>query len=99
MLSGGKDANAKTTLVINQETVKIMKKQYHFDIEIPKNAKTILDAYNLLGIIICDESIQVAKFLYAGNDMYEQQAYSYLEKESNDKSYKNVVNLLAKSGR
>lgn len=93
------DASAITTLVINQETVNIMKKQYDFDLEVPKNAKMILEAYNLLGIVICDESIQVAKFLYAGNDMFEQQAYSYLEKESNDKSYKNVINLLAKAGR
>lgn len=90
----GNDASAITTLVINQETANFIKKEYDFDIESPKNAKMIMDSYNLMGIIICDESIEVAKIMYAGNDSFEQQAYSYLEKESNDKSYKKVVNLI-----
>ena len=76
-----------------------MKKEFDFDLEQVKNARMILEAYNLLGIIIADESIDVAKFLYAGNDTWEQQAYSYLEKESNDNSYKKVINLLNKTGR
>lgn len=92
----GNDASAITTLVINQETVNILKKESDFDLEQIKNAKSILDAYNLLGIIICDQSIEVAKVLYAGNDNWEQQAYSYLEKESNDSSYKKVINLIGK---
>lgn len=95
----GNDASAITTLIINQETVNIMKKEFDFDLEQVKNARMILEAYNLLGIIIADESIDVAKFLYAGNDTWEQQAYSYLEKESNDNSYKKVINLLNKTGR
>ena len=56
----------------------------------------IMDAYNFLGIIIADESIEVVKVLYAGNDSWEQQAYSYLEKESNDNSYRKVINLMGK---
>lgn len=92
----GNDASAITTLVINQETVNILKKEYDFDLEQIKNTRLILDAYNLMGIIICDESIEVAKFFYAGNDNYEQQAYSYLEKESHDNSYKKVINLIGK---
>lgn len=51
-----------------------------------------------MGIIIADESIDVAKFFYAGNDSWEQQAYSFLQKESNDNSYKKVINLLNKRG-
>lgn len=93
----GNDASAITTLVINQETVNLMKKQYGFDMENVKNAKMIMDVYNLLGIIIADESIEVVKTLYAGNDVYEQQAYSFIEKESNDNSYKKVINLLGKA--
>ena len=94
----GNDASAITTLTINQETVNIMKKEYDFDIENINNTKMILDAYNLMGIIIADESIDVAKFFYAGNDSWEQQAYSFLQKESNDNSYKKVINLLNKRG-
>lgn len=92
----GNDASCITTLVVNQETVNIMKKEYDFDLEKYKNAKMIMDSYNLLGLIIADESIEVVKFLYAGNTMWEQQAYSYLERESNDNSYRKVINLIGK---
>lgn len=92
----GNDATAISTLVINQETVNIMKKEYDFDIESPKNAKMIMDAYNLLAIIIADESIEVCKFLYNGNTQFEEQSYNYLERESNDNSYKKVINLIGK---
>ena len=53
-----------------------------------------MDSYNLLGLIICDESINVAKIFYVGNDTYETQAYSFLEKEKSDKGYKEIINLL-----
>lgn len=90
----GNDASAITTLVINQETVNLLKKEYGFDLERMANTKLIIDSYNLLGIVICDESINVAKVYYVGNDTYETQAYSFLEKEKTDKSYKEVINLL-----
>ena len=92
----GNDASAITTLVLNQETVNILKKEHDFDIEKISNARMILDAYNLLGLFIADESIEVLKILYAGNDTFEQQAYSYLEKEAKDNSYKKVINLIGK---
>lgn len=94
----GNDASAITTLVINQETVNLLKKEYDFDLEKITNTKMIMDAYNLLCICICDESIEVAKFLYAGNDSYEQQAYSFLEKEGKDNT-KKIINLLNSTGR
>lgn len=92
----GNDASSITTLVINQETVNVMKNEFDFDLENIRNARMIMDAYNFLGIIIADESIEVVKVLYAGNDSWEQQAYSYLEKESNDNSYRKVINLMGK---
>lgn len=95
----GNDASAITVLVINQETVNVLKKQYDFDLEKVKNAKMMLDSFNLLGIIIVDESIEAVKFLYRGNDRFEQQAFSYLEKEDRDKSYKKIINLMGQSGR
>lgn len=90
----GNDASAITTLVINQETVNLLKKEYGFDLERMSNTKLIIDSYNLLGIVICDESINVAKVFYVGNDTYETQAYSFLEKEKSDKGYKEIINLL-----
>lgn len=95
----GNDASAITVLVINQETVNLIKRQYDFDLEQVRNAWQIMGDYNLLGIIIADESIEIVKTLYAGHDMWEQQAYSYLEKESNDKSYRKVINLIGQNRR
>ena len=87
------DASAITVLVVSQETVNSMKKYYKFDLEKISNTKMIMDAYNLMGIIIADDSIEVIKTFYAGNELYEEKAYSYLEKET-DSSYKKVINLI-----
>lgn len=95
----GNDASAITTLVINQETVNLIKKQHEIDLENVNTARMILGDYNLLGMIIADESIEVVKFLYDGQDMFEQQAYSFLEKENADKSYKKIINLMSQNRR
>ena len=93
----GNDASAITVLVISQETVNALNKYYHIDLSRVNTAKEIMNTYNLMGIIIADDSLEIAKFLYAGNDTWDQQAYSFLEKEGKDKSYKQVVNLLNKN--
>ena len=90
----GNDASAITTLVISQETVNLIKNQGNFDITKWKNAQFVMDTYNLMGIIICDDSLEVAKFLYAGNDEWETQAYAFLEKDAkrNDPKTMNLLN-------
>lgn len=96
----GNDASAITTLVINQETVNMIKKEYNYNIEDPKIARYIMNEYNLLGLIICDESIEVAKILYHGNDGFEQNPYSFLNRENdNAKAYKDVINLVNQTRR
>jgi len=93
----GNDASAITVLVISQETVNALMKYHGFDLNKIKNAKFVMDTYNLMGLIICDESVEAAKFLYAGNDNWETQAYSYLEKEGKQATdYKKTINLLNK---
>ena len=96
----GNDASAITTLVINQETVNMLKKDYNYDIEDPKVARYIMSEYNLLGLIICDESIETAKMLYHGNEGFELNPYSFLNRENNDsKAYKEVINLVNQTRR
>ena len=92
----GNDASAITMLVVSQETVNYMKNVHKFDLEKMSNTKMICDAYNLMGIIIADESIEVIKSYYAGNNGYEQIAYSYLEKETKNSDYKKMINLFGK---
>ena len=95
----GNDASAITTLVVNQETANLIRKEYDIDIESVTTARQVMNDYNLLGLFIVDESIEVVKFLYDGNDMFEQQAYSFLERENNDKSYKKIINLIGQNRR
>ena len=93
----GNDASAITVLVLSQETVNYMKSVHKFDIEKINNTKMVCDAYNLMGIIIADESIEVIKSFYVGNNGYEQIAYSMLERENKNGDYKKIVNLLGKT--
>ena len=92
----GNDASAITVLVVSQETVNYMKSAYKFDLENMNNTKMICDAYNLMGIMIADESIEVVKVFYVGNNNYERLAYSYMEKENSNSDYKKMVSLMGK---
>lgn len=91
----GNDASAITVIALSQETVNYMKSVHKFDLEKLSNTKMICDAYNLMGIIIADESIEAVKVYYVGNNGYEQIAYSFLEKENKNSDYKKVVNLMS----
>ena len=73
-----------------------MKSVHKFDLEKMSNTKTICDAYNLMGIIIADDSIEAAKIYYVGNNGYENIAYSFLEKENKNSDYKKMINLMGK---
>jgi hypothetical protein len=92
----GNDASAITVLVLSQETVNYMKSVHKFDLEKMNNTKMICDAYNLMGIMIADDSIEAIKVFYVGNPGYERLAYSYMEKENKNSDYKKMVNLMGK---
>lgn len=96
----GNSASAITTLVLSQETVNFLKTKYDFDIENLKNATMILEAYNLMGLFIADESVEVVKSLYDGNSEFESTAYQYLRRENNNNSTeKAITNLLGQANR
>ena len=92
----GNDASAITVLVVSQETVNYMKAVHKFDLEKLANTKMICDVYNLMGIIIADDSIEAVKTYYVGNNSYETLAYSYMEKENKNSDYKKIINLMGK---
>ena len=63
-------------------------------------ARSLMESFNLMGISVVDESIEVAKFIFdTGDDEYESLTFSALERESSDNTYKRVVNLMTKMGR
>lgn len=93
------DASPITSLVLSQYEVEYMK-QLNIDMEKSYNARTILEAYNLMDIVIADESLEIAKFLFDdGDGVYEALTFDALEKQSNDNTYKKVVNLVSKINR
>lgn len=92
------DASAITTMVITQEEVEYLKKTENINVEDPKIIRPIMEAYNLMGFCIVDESVEVSKFIFdTGNDIYESVSFSHLEKESGDGSYRKVLNLMTKT--
>lgn len=93
------DAGCITTLVISQQVVNVLKKEHDVNITDVKVASTIMDAYNLLALVIVDEATEVARFLYDGDDWFEDLSFNSLERESGDGSYKKVINLLSKMNR
>ena len=59
-----------------------------------------MEAYNLMGVCIVDEAMEVAKFIFdTGDDIYEVLSFNNLERESADNGYKKVINLMTKLAR
>lgn len=91
------DAIAITTLMISQNEVDYIKKEFGIDISMTRIARDLISHYNLLGICIVDESLEIAKFMYdTGEDLWETIPFSSLEREASDNTYKKVVNLMTK---
>ena len=85
---------------MSQEEVEYLKKNDSMNLEEPKVARSIMESYNFMSIVIVDESMEVAKFIYdTGDDVYESLAFSSLEREANDSSTKKIVNLMTKMSR
>lgn len=99
LIGKSNDAGCITTLVISQQVVNALKKDYGVNMADVKTASAIMDAYNLLCVVIVDESTEVARFLYDGEGWYEDVSFTSLERESGDGSYKKVINLLSKMNR
>ena len=91
------DASAISTLLVSQDLVEFLKKNDNIDIENPRTANAIMSSYNFMSIAVCDEAVEVAKFIYdTGDDMYETISFNHLERESTDGAYKKVINLMSK---
>ena len=93
------DASPITSLVISQYEVDYMK-QLNIDMNKSYNARAILEGYNLMDIVVADESMEIARFLFDdGDGVYEALTFDTLEKQANDNTYKKVVNLVSKINR
>ncbi len=94
------DATAISTLVVSKEEVEYLKKTENINIEDPNVIRPIMESYNLMGVVIVDETQEVASFMFdSGDDMYEQVSFNNLEREANDGSTKKIINLMTKLAR
>ena len=94
------DATAITALCISDNVAKTMKETSGIDIMNVSTARKILDAYNFIAIIVLNEAVETASFLYdSGDDNYERLTFSNMEREASDNTYKKMVNLLTKVSR
>lgn len=91
------DATAITTLTLSSDTVEYLKKIDNIDLRSLSTARNLMELYNLMSIVIVDETLEYAEFIYdTGDDMYETVTFSSLEREASDSTYKKVVNLMTK---
>ena len=94
------DATAITTLVMSQNEIEWLLKNENINMMNSYTARSLMESFNLMGIAVVDESVEVAKFIFdTGDDEYESLTFSALERESSDNTYKRVVNLMTKMGR
>lgn len=89
------DATAITTLVVSAYDVEMLRKMEDIDISNSRVARKLMDDYNLVGIVIVDDSTESAKFIFdTGDDEYEPYTFKTLKRE--DKlDYKQMIQLLA----
>ena len=93
------DAAAITSLVFSKEEADYLKKYERMDIMRSNTAHTIMNAYNIMALIVVDENTEKVHFLYDdGSGSYETMSFSHLERQGNgaDGAYKKVINLLTK---
>lgn len=91
------NASPITSLVLSQEDVNYLKTNSNIDMMKTHTTRTLLESYNLMDIIIADESLELARFMFDdGDGTYETLTFDALEKEASDNSYKKVINLMSK---
>lgn len=91
------DASAITTMIISKEEVDMLKKEERISLDKASNINKIMEAYNLMCVVIVDETLEKALFLYDdGSKDFEAISFTKLQRDENS-SYKKVINLLAKA--
>lgn len=95
------DSSPITTLIINQDEVEYLKKDYDINLENRKIAIKLMEEYNFMGIVIADEPAETVSIIWdEGNEaQYETLSFKNLQKESKDNDYREVINLMTKISR
>lgn len=98
--SKSNDAAMITTLGISAELADYIKKENGINLDNPKEARQIMEGYNLMGMVIIDEAAEADKFLWdTGEGYYESISFNNLERENSGGEYKKALNLMQKMYR
>ena len=94
-MSARNDATAITTLMVSAYDVEMLRKMEDIDISDSRVARKLMDDYNLVGIVIVDDSTESTKIIFdTGDDEYEPYTFKTLKRD--DKmDYKQMIQLLA----
>lgn len=100
LLGANNNYMAITTVAVSQEDVDYVKRNNNIDFENPSIIQSLFSKLNLMSVVIVDESLEVAKFMFdTGEGNWENYAFTSLEREDKDNTYKKVVNLMTKVAR
>lgn len=93
----GNDSAAITTMVLSQPEIEYIMKQYSMNMEDPSTVQMVMNSYNLLCFCIVDESLEIARFFFDGDDDFEDLSFDFLQRENGgDNMYKKVINLMSR---
>lgn len=93
-------AMAITTLVISKDEVEHINKYYNIDMEQSKITRQLMEAYNLLAMVIADEVNETASFLFdTGDDEFETISFAGLEKQTKEGPYRKALQLMVTSNK
>lgn len=86
------------TLVISQEEVDYIKANHGFDLLEDSIGLKIMEAYNLLQVVVVDSSAEVVHFLIDGENRYNTMTYKGLERQQGeaDKQFKEILRAVNK---
>ena len=99
-LGRANETSAITTIVLSQEEIDYVRKEKNVNFEDYGTVAPVMEAYNLMGFVICDESLEVAKFLFdTGEAIWENLSFTNLERENSNNDYKKIINLMTKVAR
>lgn len=86
---------AIATLLVSQDTMDILRKDYNFNTRNVNKLINIMTDYSAMGFIIANDVTEKVQMLFDDNDIsFETLSYSSLEREDKNQ-YKKVINLLA----